>query len=518
MKSNKKHLYFPTAFLIVLSAAAGAFLSGCSFIEIHKNPGGQTVTEAVTTAPVTEAPVITEAPDETIAPPEDDEAPIPADPASIAEKKAKAEGYLKGLRRDNFGGMNFLIAAADSSAAFGMDADGVTLRCETMNTIREERMKWVEDKYNARILTFSYNADDLYKEVYNAYLSDSQYVADFFAIPAKDLGRYQKNGLLMNMRSLPFTDYSAPYYNKRAMQQMSAGYGIWGAAGAYTEAPENYYGIYFNKKLAATLGLASPYDLVRSGEWTWDIFYDGAKTAMASADGVYGDNLGVFSLDRAEQLVFGSSGLHPAVTSKDTTPNLNVVPERMQTMADLIYNSVHKGNTSPDASQSPDALFDSGKLLYLAADLSAVPRRADISVDWGIVPLPKAYAGQKNYFSGTGDLSVLCAPAVAVAPEKTGTILQALFAASYGAYNDVFVNDALLYSVRDNDTIEMLDLILGSTSYDFSAMFASGYPALSAATVGGLHQTITSIYSFDRLYRNNQQAALTELRNAFPTE
>ena len=505
MKSEHRFIRCPRRYGCVPALLLAALLTGCSFIEIR--------TPEDTSAPA--FPDSDTADTETSADTgEKQTSRTPAETGPDAEKTAA--DALAALRTRDFDGMNFLLAAVDTCAAFGSDTEGTVLRSETLDVIRETRRQWVEDKYNTHILTFSYTKEELFSEVSQAYLSDAQYVADFYAIPAEELGRYQANGYLLNLRSLPFTDYTQPYFNRAGMAQFSAGYGVWAAVGDYTEAPENLWGVYFNKTLAADLGLDSPYDLVRDGTWTWEKYYTYARTAYSTANGIFGDDLGLLPVERCEALVWGTYGVRTANTGRDTvpTPASDAVCSSVQEMADLIFERMYRGTTMPEAGQDGAALFDAGKLLFSCGGLSMLAKRPDIGVDWGIVPLPKPDESAP-YRSGCGDLAVLCVPSVTGEPEKTGLLLQALFAASGGAYRDAFLNDALAYTVRDSDSVDMLDIILSNIGYDFASAFSSGYPALSAVTVGGLHRTVTTKNTFTNLWNTGKADAAAELLAAF---
>ena len=223
-----------------------AQLNACSSpIIIHDTPLSDAVT-AEETAPLTLDTVETETVAVTeliVTETESSAAEEPVDPTVLAKEE------LSKLRRDDLDGKNILIASADESAVFGDFFDGENAGSTVLPETRLARTRMVEERYNVRILTSVYDKEALFEEIKNASLSDLPYVADFYALPNDQIGRYFANGLLLNLRTLPFTDYSAEYYDKNAMKSLSAGYGLWGAVGDYTFSPENVYAIYFNKDL-----------------------------------------------------------------------------------------------------------------------------------------------------------------------------------------------------------------------------------------------------------------------------
>lgn len=448
------------------------------------------------------------------------------EPAASSSSLETAKAALAELRDMDMDGMNYLIAAADHSAAFGDRFDGDAAGSTVLPELRVKRTQLVEEKYNVRILTFSYEAEELYKEIRNAFLSSTQYFADFYAIPQSQVGRYQAEGMIFNLRSLPFTDFSKRYYDKEAMNAFSAGYGIYAAAGDYTFSPENYHAVYFNKTLHDRLSLTSPYQDVDSGTWTWDTFFanSAAARALLDRDGnatYYGDNLSSYTLTEGENLVMASSGTHIVQSGLDRTPELNADTDLIGTLVSVMRKAFQNSETAPASYQYTDTLpddksmFAAGKMLYYCSSLLNVRHFADMETVWGLVPLPKANAAQKTYSAYTGDGAVICVPSTVGAPELTGTIMQALFAASGGAYLDAYLNEALSYYVRDGETVDTMEQICKTPYTDFAMSFSSGYSYLNNAAGLGVHSAVTQGASYASIYQNYKSLAALELGNAF---
>ena len=469
-------------------------------------------TEETETAPVTEA-LITET--------------EPVSETAPVDPQAEGKAALSALRRDDLDGMNILIAAADESAVFGDLFDGENAGSTVLPATRTERTRMVEERYNVRILNYVFEKDAMFEEIKRANLSDIPYVADFYALPYDQVGRYFANGLLLNLRTLPFTDFSASYYDRNAMSALSAGYGIWGAVGDYTFSPENAYAVYFNKDMNESLGLSSPYRQVQNSEWTWETFFTASVTARDSvnADGgtVWGDNLGSLGLEFCEAMFADAAALSVTATGTDRTPSLSSDTERISKIAALLKTGVYNSATAPTKSAytaelSDDAaLFLNGDMLYYCGTLSHLPHWADSATAWGVLPLPKTDSSQRGYNTYVGETAVMSVASTNGALEATGTILQALFAASSGAYPDAYLEEALKYYVRDSETVEMLDLICSSMRYDFTSMFASGFSYLNYASRYTIHSAVTQNYSVSKVYNNYKANAEKELKTAFPT-
>ena len=424
---------------------------------------------------------------------------------------------LNALRESNLNQSTLLIATTDTSHAFSQDQDGTLSRSDSIYAERAKRINWVEEKYNARIVTFTYTEDALYCEIEKSKLSDTQYVSDYYAIPAHMLGKLCAGDFLMNLRSLPFTDYTQPYFDGDAMNAMSAAYDIYAVSGDFTQAYDELSAIYFNKDLVSD----DLYQTVANGTWTWEKYFAYAKEATNETSGVSGDNLGLLSLADVEMDMWGSIDFHPIRAGLDAQPKLrstSTVTDALQSMADLLFKNVYKKETTLPLEKDTEndggtSRFTDGKTLFYHGALSKMYDWADISVNWGILPLPKFNESQKGYRTGADQSSVLCVPFTVVESDKTGLILQALFASSYHAYKDLYLTDALAYYIRDEKTADMLDIIVSGTSFDFSVVMASGYPEISAATLDTLHETVTSKSSARSLFKKTK-GALEKLLSA----
>ena len=498
---------------LLLCAIILSNLNACSSpIIFHDTPLSDRVeTDSTTpeTDPSDRPPVITDP----VTDPDGPTTDTPTDP------DADAKEALSALRREDLDGMNILIASAADSAVFGDIFGADDKRGTVLSDLRRSRTQMVEQRYNVRILNFTFERDALYTEIRKAYLSDVPYVADFYAIPYGQLGKFQAEGMLLNLRMLPFTDFSAPYFDQDAMAAMSAGHAVWGAVGNYTFSPENYYAIFFNRPLSQSLSLTSPYELVKNGTWTWETLMTASLDARAALDEngaqtVWGDNLANLGLDVCEPLFMDSGAICITQSAPDTTPALSFDLDSVSSVITLLRSGVHESSVSPK--DGAEDAFTSGNLLYYCGTLSNMSRWSDIAVPWGLVPLPKLNESQNGYSTYVGESAVLCVPSTTGALEETGMIMQALFAASSGNSLDLYLNEALQYFVRDSATVEMLDLICSAPRYDFTTMFAGGYNYLNRVSADLVHSGITLNYAPKTVYNNYKAYAEKELTAAFP--
>ena len=100
-----------------------------------------------------------------------------------------------------------------------------------------------------------------------------------------------------------------------------------------------------------------------------------------------------------------------------------------------------------------------------------------------MLPLPKGSEASEEYktlvSNKTGAFAI---PKGHTNPEIPAVILSGLNAASYGYMNDSYVEYHMMNVMRDNDSVNMLDLILDTASFDFAIAFGNAYPAIAEAT------------------------------------
>lgn len=132
------------------------------------------------------------------------------------------------------------------------------------------RNKYIEEKYSTAIISKLAESEDALRKELAASKNSGTYYADLLGINLSEVGAFALDGLLMNMYSIPDLDLNADYFNSDSVAQLTAGYKLYAISGAATEDVREYYAVFFNKNLAQELGMGSLYDLVYSGDWTWE--------------------------------------------------------------------------------------------------------------------------------------------------------------------------------------------------------------------------------------------------------
>ena len=497
-KLFKKLLSSALAALLFLSAA------GCSsIITVNKRLDGTPATTIEvnpdiyppeTTAPETEETDSIEEPEVTEAMTLPDGAEIVTQPApqplgqivpvTLQDNFAIANQYLDALTADDFGGVAVNIMTSDASI-FMPESAG-----DPVDNARIERNEMVEEKYNTRIIAIDTPVSEIYANTRLAVMS-GDYYTDLIAVPQNWLGSFAMSGLLLNLRSLPFTNYKAPYFDADAMAQTTTQFNVWGAYGDLNESPNYFYCLFFNKSLIESLGLQSPYALAYNDEWTQDKFREFCLAAKNAGYYGFGAQL---DEDAVIDALFASSGENYFTTSLGRIPAQRTVTANVSKLVERMRNLIYKDGVAFDGgtgSYTPNgarAAFYSGKMLFYVDHTYMISAFSDMNDDWGVLPLPKNTASQTYYYSYVDrTMPVLAVIKNSATAKNAGLFLQAANAASYNFIEDVWYDELARDVIRDGDTLNMLDIVLGRsdkgrTYVDFAVNFGEALPYIGDAS------------------------------------
>jgi hypothetical protein len=234
--------------------------------------------------------------------------------------------------------------------------------------------------------------------------------------------------------------------------------------------------IFFNKQILRDYDLENPYELVRSGTWTWDKLTEMAKQVSQP------NQFGEYDLDA----LYGFTGimdgpmigiLHSAnhfVAKKDENdfPTLDLMSEKLISIVEKTYDLIWNGNQTYvwNWGDPPELEMDftRNRVLFQINSLSgAAERYRAMDADFGILPFPKYDAVQERYIS-LNTAGLMCIPMNVHDVEMVGIVSELLAAESrrttIPAYFDVLLNSKL---TRDTESEEMLNIIFNNSVYDF---------------------------------------------------
>jgi len=358
-----------------------------------------------------------------------------------------------------------------------------------------KRNREVEELYNIQIdivpVTYP-NRDDFARIASKAIMAGDDLFDTAFLLGSAIPTILGKKNMAYDLTTIPSFDLSKSWWDQNSKEDLSIGNKLTMVIGDV-----NLYSsfapmvIYANKQIMQEYSIDNLYQLVRDGEWTWDALHDIARATAKDIDGdgviTKDDQIG-FSLEATHLYVAINSagGLITPKNNQDIpelAPNIEkissvidkVLPIYKDTSTSIFGNSITGYNNPYFEFLVPK--FRDGGIMFLIQQLLISFELRSMEADFAILPFPKYDKNQENYGSviTSAFATYTVIPTTCSDTERTANILQAMgfYSQKYitPAYYDVTVTNKLM---RDDDSIEMLDIILHNRVFDLAFLYDWG--------------------------------------------
>ncbi len=363
---------------------------------------------------------------------------------------------------------------------------------DPLNDAIYERMRAVEEELNLKISgyklkKFSAAATDFSKTVLAG-----EDVIDFGMVNASNLPTLLNKGLLIDLKTLPYIDFSRSWWDQNLISELEI-VGKLRAATGDISLYNDYAAItyFFNKHLHESLGLENLYDLVRGGGWTIDKAMAMCEAAAMDLNGNgepdIDDSFGMLLEPSTIRYTMYSCGVRLTKIDSDGVPQLCVDTDIGSRVADAfvpfmkdkrvnILSSNYGGYSNTFTDLMLPMFIDNRALFYNNQMLVALNLR-NMEADFGIVPTPKLDEAQTEYFCPVSEwwATLAVVPVTNTQPEMTGQAIEAM-----GFYGQQLIKPAFIdttvktKTLRDEDSSEMMELIFKSRVYDSASFFDYG--------------------------------------------
>ena len=421
----------------------------------------------------------------------------------------------------DFGGANFHASYLDwqeyAEYFFAQESTG-----DAMNDAIFERTTRVEETLNVDMTEVSYVETDIGGQ-HNAIKAAVRAGDDAYQMALMHcFDALASEGYLYAINNLPHIDLDAEWWKRETMDQLRLGKNYYYCASDYTIPVP--FAVYFNKDMIADYALDNPYTLVREGKWTMDKMFDmGASvTQDVDGDGTYseGDIVGLALHNGALYVNFmHGAGQFCVSRGSDGKIQLDMNNERMISIVEKLHGYVTQTGTAvitETGTNEEQFGMMGGNLLFRLNSIAMGHHYRDVEENIGIVPYPKYDEAQEDYISlNWGGL--MGVPAAIQNPEMVGSVLELLAWESaetvIPAYYDVMLDGKL---ARDEDSVEMLDLLFDSFAYDPGMNFFG-----NAAGLSNLLWTMSSLVAgqkstdFISFYTKNEKAAIASIEKFY---
>ena len=409
--------------------------------------------------------------------------------AETAEENETMADYLDSVRPDipdmDFGGYEFRVLTNDDhSHSVPLHTRDIIAEEETGDPINDavyKRNAEIEEKYNIKITNIADGSDFApANSLKNAVLAGED-AYDLAVMYAPGAAQAAAAGHLLNWNTLPYVDMSKPWWFSDAVNGLSVGNKIFISLSDLSISTLHYvYMVYFNKELQKDFGVENLYELVRTGQWTFDKISEVTKgvTADLNGNGVMDDE------DRYGAVIsyaalnfFYAGGNTLTVKDENNYPYLNIATERAVNTFEKAFDICRADYVrfAPEWVNENEMrdMFKSGQALLYFHSLSKIDSLRDMETDFGVLPYPKLDEAQSGYYSFI-DLHnpLMGVPKTVADLERTGAVIEDLSYLSrkylVPAYYDTTLKTKF---ARDEESVEMLDIIRDSVVFDFGCVY-----------------------------------------------
>ena len=414
-------------------------------------------------------------------------------PSTTAE--ITTEKILADVPDNDYGGYEFTFlgnSTAYNSYWFSKDLYSEGENGDLINDAVYARNLAVEERFNikinAKLSGTQYN--DAKKSIQSG---DNTY--DVFSVPLQGASaQLAQDGLLMDLKNVPYIDLEKPWWDQRANKELSINKKLMFTISDLLIIDKDALFIFlFNKDVIQEHGLEDPYQLVRDDKWTVDKMWEMTKgiSKDVNGDGIM-DDKDAYGLLTANHTIQGNvvgSGHFIVTKDENDTPVLNITDPIIQASYDKWINIMNDrantwlandpkwNNKYPDIWMYQLQVLNEKRGLWLYAGMDRVTTLRDFDCNFGILPNPKFDESQSEYYNQVHPwcTTAISIPMSAPNPERTGIILEALTAESYYTLRPAYYDKSLKTKfMRDDESGEMLDLIFATRCYDLGAVFNWG--------------------------------------------
>ncbi|MHB1152999.1 MAG: hypothetical protein ACYCWE_18210 [Eubacteriales bacterium] len=364
------------------------------------------------------------------------------------------------------------------------------LNGEIINDAVFRRNRNVEEKYNLMIV--SNQALDP-SAVINKANKAADGSVDLATVALKTFAALAGSGALVELTTVPHMNLEMPWYDASSIECLSIANKLFGLCSDYTIMDNDATtAMVFNKKLLTDFNLENPYGLSNTGKWTLDKLIEMSANISSdvNGDGKLDDNdrYGLlYQRDTMSSFYNGCGGII-AAKDEDDLPVIFINSEESFSILDRLYDYLYNEEVcfhvmkffdpKPEGfTNGMTRMFQANSALFMWIRMADVENLRTMTVDFGILPIPKLDDTQDRYYHSVNPYvgATVVIPKSSPDLERTGLFLEAISAESkyilQPTYYEIMLTTKL---TRDNESADMLDIIFNSRIYDNGEIYDFG--------------------------------------------
>lgn len=407
----------------------------------------------------------------------------------------------------DFEGTEISILATNNTKYYGCDVSAEELTSEPVNDSIYNRELFVEDRLGVEINAVKILRDDFMTEA-KKQLNSFDDTYQIYSYITYAMSAMVFDGSLVNLREVEHIDLEKPWWAQKFNENASIGDALYLATGSITTSlHRSLFAVFYNTNIAEDYAASKPelsnlYELVESGKWTYDKFYelgsDIYRDLNGNSESDVDDFYGIgFRAQIPTDAIYSSFDITILRPTSDGWFELALNTDKFYSALETINNTLHNtvGCFSPESYSNDefDDKFAGGSFLFNISRLVAVERQSlrNMTDDYGILPFPKYDEAQDEYYTFAHDQYISFG--IPVTNEKTaasGAVLEALASYSYRETEPIYLDMALKGKyMNDAESRMMIDIIVDGFKVDAAWI----YPATLASNfTGSFRDKLTS--------------------------
>lgn len=428
----------------------------------------------------------------------DDTTTNTAQNSSESSTESESDGETKQLQPNipslDFEGATFTFLTSGANDTNGVDWETYDVWAETVNgePINDavyERNEYINDTYNVSIAEYKTSKDTLSEIKQEVQASTGMFQAAFTHF--QNGATLAQQGALLDLLNMPYIDISQPWWDQRAAEDLEVMGRLFQATGDITVIDNDAtWVLFFNKQLREDLQMDDLYTLVRENKWFYDTMYAMVQAASVdtNADGKMSykdDQLGFITSDASCYGLLYASGVQLVKPDKEAvftfTDELEKITSVVEKAGKIISdkNTTHLTGDEGSTSITIRVAFEEGRGLFYGEVMQCATRMRASDTAFGLIPWPKFDEAQDSYYNwihssaGRGVVIPISVPQKDY--EMVGAIVEAFAAKSMYTVTEAYYDKSFTYkSLRDEDSIEMLEIVLQSRMYSLGDIYSLG--------------------------------------------
>jgi len=360
----------------------------------------------------------------------------------------------------------------------------------------------IEETYNCKIKQYNVGPSDEGVSTYRNTILAGDQSYDVGFTTCNNFASLLSGNYLTDWKNLAYADMDKPYWDKNFYESMAIMGKHFAASGDLSKRRlECVWIMCFNKGMIAANNFESPYDLVKTGKWTYEKMHEmGKKVAKdINGDGKMKREDDLWGINYTGDTIMGiinCAGVKIAELNAEGIPEFTINTEVNLEKLFRIYTDMRDNTYSIDTLFAPgvpvgtfaDAeIFGQNRCLFLACATHNISQmRAGETTDYGlramegdfgIIPYPKWNEAQEKYtpYTAGNYHPVLHIPQTNGDLDATGIILEAMAYEGMKSIRPAFYDSLLkTKTARDEESADMIDFIFGNLSYDIGNMYNFG--------------------------------------------